>query len=121
MSIDSDVYTLMSGHAALTALLGSSANFRMFPSVIAQGVAMPAGAYAIRSDTLPLLDGTVGFYQSRVIVQCWAESIATAKAVADAVTGAFATQAVPVASRDGLFDAEIGLHAETVEFDWWST
>jgi len=121
MSIDSDIYTLMSGHAALTALVGSGAACRVFPSVIAQGVAMPACAYALRTDGLGLLTGTVGVYQTRVVVQCWAESIAAAKAVADAVTGAFATQYVPVASRDGLFDAEIGLHAETVEFDWWST
>jgi hypothetical protein len=121
MSIDSDVFAVMSGHAPLTALLGSGAAFRMFPSVIAQGEPMPAGAYAIRTDTAQVLDGTVAAYQTRVIVECWAEGIAQAKSVADAVVGAFAAVVVPMQSRDGRFDPEIGLHVETVEFDWWST
>lgn len=120
MSIDSDVYAVMSGHAPLTALLGTGAGFRMFPSVIAQGIAMPAGAYAIRTDAISTLDGVAVLYQTRVVVQCWAEGIATAKAVADAVVSAFAASTVPLVSRDGSFDAEIGLHVETVEFDWWS-
>ena len=121
MSIDTDVYAVMSGYAPLTALVGSGSAVRVYPSVIAQGVAMPAVAYALRTDTFGTLLGDVGMYQTRVVVQCWAEGIAQAKAVADAVVGAFAAQIVPLQSRDGLFDAEIGLHAETVEFDWWST
>jgi len=121
MSIDTDIYAVMAGHAALTALVGAGANMRVYPSVIAQGVAMPAAAYALRTDALGLLTGEVGISQTRVVVQCWAEGVAEAKAVADAVVGAFAAQLVPLQSRDGLFDAEIGLHAETVEFDWWST
>lgn len=120
MSIDSDVFAVMSGHAPLTALLGTGANFRMFPSVIAQDVPFPAGAYAIRTDTLQFLDGTVAFNQTRVVVECWAQGIAEAKAVADAVVGAFAASTVPLQSRDGRFDVELGLHVETVEFDWWS-
>ncbi len=121
MSIDTDVYAAMSGHAPLTALVGSGAACRVYPSVIAQGVPMPAVAYALRTDTFPTLLGEVGINQTRVVVQCWAEGIAQAKAVADEVVAAFAAQAVPLQSRDGLFDAEIGLHAETIEFDWWST
>lgn len=121
MSIDSDVFAVMSGHAPLTALLGSGSAFRMFPSVIAQGETFPAAAYAIRTDTVQTLDGTVALYQTRVVVECWAEGIAQAKAVADAVVGAFAAVVVPLQSQDGRFDADIGLHVETVEFDWWST
>lgn len=121
MSIDTDVYAVMSGHAPLTALLGSGANFRMFPSVIAQGVAMPAGAYALRTEPVGTVDGLVVAYQTRVTVQCWAEGIAQAKQIADAVVGAFSAVVVPLQTRDGTFDAEIGLHVETVEFDWWST
>lgn len=120
MSIDSDVFAVMSGHAALTTLLGSGSAMRMYPSVIAQGASMPAAAYAIRTDTVGALDGTVSLYQTRVVVECWAEGIAQAKAVADAVVGAFAAAVVPLQGRDGRFDAEIGLHVETVEFDWWS-
>jgi hypothetical protein len=93
----------------------------MFPSVIAQGETFPAAAYAIRTDTVQTLDGTVALYQTRVVVECWAEGIAQAKAVADAVVGAFAAVVVPLQSQDGRFDADIGLHVETVEFDWWST
>lgn len=121
MSIDSDVFAVMSGHAPLTALLGSGSAFRMYPSVIAQGEPMPAGAYAIRSDTVQTLEGIVAAYQTRVVVECWAEGIAEAKSVADAVVSAFASAVVPVQSRDGRFDVDIGLHVETVEFDWWST
>lgn len=120
MSIDSDVFAVMSGHAPLAALLGSGSAFRMFPSVIAQGVAMPAAAYALRTDPIATLEGTIAAYQTRVVVECWAEGIAQAKAVADAVVDAFAAAVVPCAGRDGRFDADVGLHVETVEFDWWS-
>lgn len=121
MSIDSDVYDLMEGDAPLAALLGGSgASFRMFPSAIAQGAAMPAGAYVIRTDPVAGLEGVVLASQSRITVECWAEGIAEAKEVADAVVAAFAAQAVPCAARDGRFDPEIGLHVEAVEFDWWS-
>ena len=121
MSIDTDVFGVMAGHAPLAALVGSGDAARIYPSVIAQGVPMPAVAYALRTDALAVLTGDVGIYQTRIVVQCWAEGIAQAKAVADEVVAAFAAQAVPLQSRDGLFDAEIGLHAETIEFDWWST
>lgn len=123
MSIDSDVYSVMSGSASLTALLGSGAAFRMWPSVIEAGhnfATGPAAAYAIRTDPVFGLEAVVLASQSRVIVECWAMSIADAKAVADAVVNAFAAVTVPCAGRDGRFDAEIGLHAETVEFNWWS-
>jgi hypothetical protein len=121
MSIDSDIFDVMAGYAPLTALVGSGAAVRIYPSVIAQGVTMPAVAYALRTDAFATLLGEVGINQTRIVVQCWAEGIAQAKAVADEVVAAFAAQAVPLQSRDGLFDAEIGLHAETIEFDWWST
>lgn len=121
MSVGSDVYDLLRVNVGVTALLGSGAAIRLFPNTIAQGVAMPAVAYAVNSDPVALLDGTVGIVQSRVVVQCWAEGIAQAQAVADAVQAAFQAAQVPLAARDGSFDAEIGLHAETVEFDWWST
>lgn len=120
MTIDSDVFAVMSGHAPLTALLGVGAAFRMYPSVIAQGEPMPAAAYAIRTDPVAGLEGVVLASQSRIVVECWAEGIAQAKDVADAVVGAFAAASVPCAGRDGRFDLEIGLHVESVEFDWWS-
>lgn len=121
MSVGSDVYDLLRGNAGVTALLGSGAAIRLFPNVIAQGVAMPAAVYAVNSDPIALLDGTVGIVQSRVVVQCWAEGIAQAQSVADAVQAALQASSIPLAARDGSFDAEIGLHVETVEFDWWSS
>jgi hypothetical protein len=121
MSIDSDIFAVMSSHAPLTTLLGTGSAFRMFPSVIAQDVSFPAGAYAIRTDPVVGLEGVVLANQTRVVVECWAQGISEAKGVADAVVGAFAAAVVPLVSRDGRFDVEIGLHVETVEFDWWST
>lgn len=116
MSIDSDVYALLSGNAGLTALVGT----RIFPQVIAQGESMPALVYAIRTDSVTQLYGPVGLDRSRIVVQAWAASIAEAKTIADAVAAAFWTAFVPYESRDGAYDAEIGLHSEVVEFDWWS-
>lgn len=121
MSIDSDVYAVMSGDAGVTAILGSGSAIRLFPSVIAQGVAMPAAAYAIQTEPVAGIGGVVLANQSRVVVECWAEGIAQAKSLADAIVAAFAAEVVPLASRDGRFDVEVGLHVESVEFDWWST
>jgi len=121
MSIDSDVFAVMANWPTVESILGYDSAVRVYPSVIPQGTAMPAVAYALRTDAISALTGDVVMYQTRIVVQCWAEGIAEAKSVADAIIGAFADRTVPLQSRDGLFDAEIGLHAETVEFDWWST
>jgi hypothetical protein len=116
MSIDSDVYAVMANDAGLTALVGT----RIYPQVIAQGEPMPAIVYAVKTDAFPLLHGAPGLHQSRIAVQVWSDSIAEAKTIADAVVAAFWTVFVPYAARDGSFDAEIGLHSEFLEFDWWS-
>lgn len=122
MSIDSDVFDVMKAHAPLTAILGSGDAFRMYPSAIPQddNTVWPSAAYAIRTDPVVGLEGVVLANQTRIVVECWSPGIADAKAAADAVVAAFAAVTVPCASRDGRFDPEFGLHAESVEFDWWS-
>lgn len=116
MSVSTSVYNLMRVHVGLTALVGQ----RIFPYAVPENEPLPAVAFSVLSEGVPDLDGVVRIIQSRVIVACYAPKILSAESVADQVIACFAAANVPFAARDGAFNADIGVHTETVEFDWWS-
>lgn len=116
MSVETTLYGILSGHAALTALVGN----RIYPDVIAQGEALPALIYRkMGADMFPTLDGVVGIASYRMAVSCWAHKKDDAENVCDKVIAALAASVIPVESRMGDFDTEVGLFGATVEFDMW--
>lgn len=119
MSVESDLQTLLAGHAPLAALVGTR---------IAQN-ATPRGDYPLVVYTTQHapehgLDGTKLADQVSVQIQCWAATAEQADLVADAVQGALALAparaGVTVTGRAGVFDEDIGLDGTQLTVEWWA-
>jgi hypothetical protein len=93
MSAETDLYAALSGRAALTALVGA----RIYPDAIPEGDALPAIVYQ-RAGTVPstTLGNVTLAEQVRFGITAWSETRIAA-------------------------DAVVGLHAVTIECDWWHT
>jgi hypothetical protein len=117
MSIEQDVYALLSNRAQIVAHVGD----RIYPYAIPQGVPMPAIAY-VRTGTTAVstLDGVPNLQQARIAIAAWGTGIEQAEQVADAVVGALAAAGVPVSDRMGTYDGDLGFYGVTVECDWWN-
>ena len=117
MSIESDVYSALTGHAGLTALVAD----RIYPSAIAQGSALPAVAYA-RTDTeyATTLAPAVALTRTRFAVQAWGPVQADVETIGGQIVAAMLAVNVPPEARYATFDDEMGLYGLTVEFDWWT-
>ena len=111
MSVESDLYTLLSGNAGITALVST----RIYPDVLPEECAYPAIAFS-RARTEPLVgvSGQVFGADVDVSVGCWAETRTAADAVADAVETACAGGAFSRAGREAAVDPETGLFAAVV-------
>lgn len=117
MSIESDVYDALSGAAGLAALVST----RIYPNAIAQGVDLPAVAFArVETEYLNTLAPATAMKRARIAVQAWGPVQADVEAVGDAIEAAMLAVNVPPEGRFATFDAEMGLYGVTVEFDWWS-
>jgi len=79
VSIEEALHTRLAGHAGLAALVGS----RIYPSVLPQGVALPALSYAKSAGPRVHAMGTdPGLARPRFEISCWSPSYAEAKQVA---------------------------------------
>lgn len=115
-SAETDLYAALSGRAALTALVGT----RIYPDAIPEGSLLPAIVYQ-RSSTTPtttLLNVTVA-EEVLFAISAWSETRTSCESVADEVVAALAASSNPYANRSTGYDPEVGLHAVTVECDWW--
>jgi hypothetical protein len=85
MSLESNLYSLLSSDVNITAIVSA----RIYPVTLPQGAALPALTYS-RISTTPEYthDGAEGIARARVQIDCWAERHATALSLAQAVLGA---------------------------------
>ena len=120
MSAEADFRATLAAHAPLTALVVG----RIALNALPQGSALPIVVYtATHVPQLNLLgvqlDDEVTFE-----VQCWADSAATAQAVADAVQAAVGTapaaNAAAVVGRATGYDADLQLDATVLTVSWWA-
>lgn len=84
-----DLYSLLSGASAVTALVGA----RIRPGIAAQGTATPYITYTLESTINANAINTnvkVGA-NSRIQIECWADTPIEATALADAVEAALTT------------------------------
>lgn len=112
MSAESDLYTILSGHAALTALVST----RIYPDAIPEDKPYPAVVF-VRAGTEPIgtIHGTTHGEFASMRIECWGKNRESADAVAAAVNAALvAAKEVPT-GRAGGFDPEAGLFATTIE------
>lgn len=114
MSLESDVFAALNGATA--------AADRVFPSVLKQGVTLPALTYQRIDTPRSHTHGERGgLARPRVQVTCWAETHAAALALAAEVLAVMAT--FPKALSDTELDdyePETGRHRRIVDFLIWS-
>jgi hypothetical protein len=81
-AIEEAIYYLLSNDATVSGLVGT----RIYPMVVPRNAAMPAIAYqqisGVREHTMT---GPIGMVKARFQINCWAETYATADAIAEAV------------------------------------
>ncbi|HRJ40833.1 MAG TPA: DUF3168 domain-containing protein [Caldilineaceae bacterium] len=131
MSIEAALWAELTGDAGVSALIST----RLYPEHLPQSPTYPAATYR-RISTLPVYcrANNGRFQQVRIQIDCYAETYASALALADAITAAMEgwTQAsgprvdrAYVANRQDNFadllgeDGEIGLYQESVDFFVW--
>lgn len=116
MSIETDFRSALVAHAPLTALVDDGIAQEAAPSV----ETLPLVVYSVLVDRSLGLDGTLHARRAGIDVQCWADTAAGARAVADAIVGAVAT--VPdkavVTSDRGTYDPELKLYGQILTVVW---
>ncbi len=129
MTIEEGLYSYLSGYAGLTALVGT----RIYPLVMPQNVTMPAIRYQrISSSRIYSHDGPNKLTHPRFQFSCFAESYATAKAVANQVrfalagyqgtmggAGGVTVQFAIVDDEVDLYEDETKLHHVAVDVVVW--
>lgn len=112
MSAESDLYTILSGYAALTNLVST----RIYPDAMPEEVAYPAVVFS-RAGTEPIVtigSQMVGEFVS-LHIECWAETRTSADAVADAAVAGLLAAGEQHTGRAAGFDPETGLFATTID------
>ena len=85
MSLESKLYTLLSGDASVSALVVA----RIYPVVLPQSVTLPAITYSrISGGQVNSLSGYSGLEQPRIQVDAWATTHVVVKELRDAVHAA---------------------------------
>lgn len=118
MSAESELYAALAARAGLTALVST----RIYPDAIPEDSDLPAVVYQ-RANTSPIttIGGVVIVEEVRFAISAWAKTRTSADAIADEIAPALATAGNPYADRSTGYDPEVGLHAVTVEVEWWHT
>ena len=116
MSLDTDLRAALAGNAGITALVGT----RIVADRMEEGAARPFIVFSrATTDYQTGLDGTVLAERATFDVQCWADTRASAEAVANAVRVVFEADQRPILSRVSGYDAELDLEATLLSVEWW--
>ncbi len=122
--LETELYAAISTNSSVVAMVGGSgAKSRIYPMVRPQGAGIPAVTYQLidrpRIDTASL-GGNNAKVKSRVQIDCWAESYASAKTLAVAVKNAVtsALTALSIDERD-LYEDDTGIYRVSSDFSVW--
>ena len=112
MSAETQLYTLLSGAAGVTAL----ASDRVYPDLIPENKATPYIGFE-RTDAQPVttLEGTVLAWQTNMVIACWADTRLQANALADAALAALAGTAWQYEGSGTELDEATGRLAATLQ------
>lgn len=117
--IEAQVFATLAAHAPLTAVVGT----RMAVNAVPEGSGYPCVVYAARVERVATLAGTADENEAQVSFQCWAESPAAARTLADLVRAAVedtvGTYDAIVTSEMTIFDDDLGLDGVQLEVQWW--
>jgi hypothetical protein len=112
--IEDALYGYLARQAAITALIGSGDDFRLYPDLLPEGIAYPAVAYfRVSTPRLHTLDGPSGFAQPRFQFSVWGNTKSDVIAVVEALRltlDGFRGQMGDTQVRAILSDDEMGDH-----------
>lgn len=120
MSIQDDLYTALSGYAALTALVST----RIYPIKVPQSPTYPFVVYQRLSNIhINSLSGSSGLNQSRYQFDIYAATYASANSIADEVVGAMVAattyESIQLSRIDLDFDDNVGEYRISIDFSVW--
>lgn len=117
MSAETSLRALLVGNAGVTALVGQ----RVAADRIEQSAARPFVVFTRTSSEPQLcLDGVVLKTRATIEVQAWADTRASASAVADAVIAAVrGATSQTVVDFSSSYDADLDLEAAILTVQWW--
>ena len=124
MSIEEALYTRLSTHAGLSALVGT----RIYPSVMPQGVILPAVTYRqISGARVHAMGSDAGLARPRFQLSCWSTTYSQAKDVAAQLRaalqrwrgtlGGVTVQDTFIKDESDLFEPDTGFHRVELEFE----
>lgn len=130
MTIGANVFSLLSGNAGVTAIVGAPPNCRVYPKVIPERGQVPAVTYNVISG-MPqsTFDAHAPADYERVQLTCWAMSYDGAVALRDAVRAAIEDRdaqitlgigAQPVAFNGDTYEPDTRRHGQYIDFSFWT-
>ena len=116
MSADTDLRALLAASSTITALVAT----RIVADRMEEGASRPFIVFSrVATEYQHGLNGSVLGARATFDVQCWADTRASAEAVANAVEVVLLANQRPVLSRVSGYDAELDLEATLLSVEWW--
>ncbi len=116
MSLDTDLRAALAGNAGVSALVST----RISSDRAEQGATRPFVVFSrVATEYQHGLDGSVLGERVTFDVQCWADTRASAEAVANAVSAVFSANQRPILGRASGYDSELDLEATLLTVEWW--
>ena len=116
MSAETDLRTLLTASPALASLVSN----RISADRAEQGAPRPFIVFSrAATDYQTTLDGSVLGQRVSFDLQCWADTRASAEAVAEQVQTLLAADQRPILSRTSGYDSDLDLEATLFTVEWW--
>lgn len=126
MSAEADLRSDLLAHAPLIALVSPGSDKRVAADKVEAGVARPFLVFS-RRETEPVTNLMGQTLAERCVfeLQCWADTRASAEALADAAQAALAASTrepygIPMEDRSSAYDGELDLECVVLTVEWWS-
>jgi hypothetical protein len=120
VNVGNEIYTALSANAPVAALIGT----RIYPLLMPESVLLPAIVYQTVATTPQNgFSGNHGLDNVRVQVDCWADSLPAAQALAAAVRPAMAVAplyGLPLLALED-YDSTTQMYRVIQDFSIWST
>jgi hypothetical protein len=116
MSAATSLQALLLSTSGVTALCGT----RIASDRMEQGAARPFIVYTGSDEPQRSLDGSVHGTRTTFEIQCWADTRASADALAAAVKAVLDANHQYTTGPAGGYDGELDLEAAVLTCDWWT-
>ena len=122
MSAESVAYSTLKAASAVTALVGTGSNARIYPDVVPQEFATPAIAF-MRTATEPTNTIHATLVANRVSMDVWCmdEKRYAAETLGDAAQAALVAANFTLTNRRAEVDVESNVWSAVLSFDYWVT